>query len=397
MTDSTKAQQALEALLAEGVDAARKREAAAYDELTGGLGSRLVLFGAGNLGRRTLAGLRRLGIEPLCFVDNNTALWGEEVNGVRVMSPAEGAQQYGSDAVFLITVWCGEGTDRMANRVAQLRQLGCRCIVPFLALYWKHPGIFLPHFALDLPHHVHEEADEVRRAFQLFSDDDSRANYVEQVRWRVLGDFDCLPFPVAHAIYFPPDLFQLRSDESFVDCGAYDGDSLRTFLQQSSGAFSRVVAFEPDPENYRKLQDSVGQMPAPVRERIQLLDAATGDRRERVCMSIGGLSSSAVGAGDFEIDCLPLDEVLHAPTPTFIKMDIEGSEVATLRGAARILREQAPVLAVCLYHRQNDLWKIPLLIHSLNSSYSFHLRPHLLEGWDLVLYAVPPSRQLPAR
>jgi hypothetical protein len=105
-----------------------------------------------------------------------------------------------------------------------------------------------------------------------------------------------------------------------------------------------------------------------------------------------GNKSSAIGAGEVEVDCVPLDAVLGAPAPTYLKMDIEGAEVDTLVGASRTIREHAPVLAICCYHCQDHLWRIPLLIHSLNPDYRFFLRPHDLEMWDLVCYAIPPRR-----
>ena len=96
--------------------------------------------------------------------------------------------------------------------------------------------------------------------------------------------------------------------------------------------------------------------------------------------------------GDTEVECVTLDAALAEVTPTHIKMDIEGAELDALEGAREVIARHAPVLAVCSYHRQADLWRIPALIHSINSSYRFFLRPHRIEGWDLVCYAVPPQR-----
>ena len=73
-------------------------------------------------------------------------------------------------------------------------------------------------------------------------------------------------------------------------------------------------------------------------------------------------------------------------------MDIEGSEVDTLAGAQTIIREKLPVLAICAYHRQDHIWRIPSLINSFSDQYRFFLRPHLLEVWDLVCYAIPQNR-----
>jgi len=87
--------------------------------------------------------------------------------------------------------------------------------------------------------------------------------------------------------------------------------------------------------------------------------------------------------------------VLSTPAPTYLKMDIEGAEVDTLAGASRVIRDHAPVLAICCYHCQDHLWRIPLPIHSLNPDYRFFLRPHDLEMWDLVCYAIPSGRLTP--
>ena len=73
-------------------------------------------------------------------------------------------------------------------------------------------------------------------------------------------------------------------------------------------------------------------------------------------------------------------------------MDIEGAEPDAIRGASRAIEAEAPILTVCSYHQQDHLWTIPLLIHSIRPDYRFFLRPHLLEVWDLVCYAVPETR-----
>lgn len=392
-TVSAKFDQQLEELLAEGVEAARQREASTFDELTGADATEFVLFGAGNLGRRTLIGLRKIGIEPLCFIDSNNARWGERTDGILVLSPPEGAELYGSRATFVVTVWGALGKDRMASRIALLRQLGCQNVVSFLPLYWKHPDLFLPHYTLDLPHCLHLQADRVRNGFDLMADDVSRREYLAQLRFRLWGDFEVLPDPVPGAIYFREDLFNFSKEEVLVDCGAFDGDSLDLFLDKAENSFNRVIAFEPDPSNFAKLAERVGLMPLDVRQRINLHQAATGKVNERVLMDVGIGPSSHIGSGDQEVESFALDSLLQDVPVSFIKMDIEGSELATLAGAQKLIRTNTPILTISAYHRQDDLWNIPLFIHELNPDYSFHLRPHMIEGWDLVCYAVPNNRR----
>jgi len=93
-----------------------------------------------------------------------------------------------------------------------------------------------------------------------------------------------------------------------------------------------------------------------------------------------------------EIKCASLDELFADAYPTYIKMDIEGAEMDALTGASRIIRDSSPVLAICVYHRIDHLWKLPLLLRSLSDKYTFFLRPHADACWDLVCYAVPLER-----
>src|SRR5689334_21823394 len=95
----------LQRLFSETIDEVYEREQSTFDKLAEPLGTSLVLFGAGGLGKKALAGLRRIGIEPLAFADNNKTLWGKEVNGVRVLSLEDAAQKFGNSAVFVVTIW----------------------------------------------------------------------------------------------------------------------------------------------------------------------------------------------------------------------------------------------------------------------------------------------------
>lgn len=382
----------LEQLLSEGVAAATLRESTAFDEAVSP-GTPLVLFGAGNLGRRALHGLMRLGTPPIAFIDNNPKLWGTEIEGIPVFAPADAAARFAS-AAFIVTIWTGEGWDKMGQRCAQLLGLGCSRVVPFGLLFWKHPDIFLPHYAMDLPHHVLEDADSVRAVFDLWEDEASRIEYVAQVRWRLHHDFDSLPNPVKTEIYFPTDIFMTRDDEVFVDCGAFDGDTLKRFLHHRNGQFQRVLAFEPDPKNFAKLEQYVAGLPPNQSGKIDLYQQAVGARREIVHFDAMGNEASFVGSGSMEVESVSLDEICEGISPTYLKMDTEGSEPDALLGARRVLEQDAPALAICSYHRQDHLWRVPALIRAASDRHCFFLRPQLLDVWDLVCYAVPGARLL---
>ncbi len=380
-------------MLRESVASALGRERLAFDRLTTPFNDLLILFGAGGLGKKTVQGLRRVGIKPLAFADNNRALWGSQIEGLPVLSPQEAAQKFGDRAAFVITIWGAGGSHRLGQTRRQLCDLGCLKVADFASLFWKYPFVFLPYYALGLPHLLLEQAESIREAMTLWADQASRYEYLAQMRWRLQLDFDGLPSPVKHAQYFPPDLFDIKEDEIFVDCGAYDGDSLRVFMERQPVFGGRWIAIEPDPLNLRALAETLSTLPAHWRNKVDIRPLALGSRRGKVRFELSGLPSSGIRAwGGQEVECVPLEEILGEVQPTFIKMDIEGAEMDALIGARRVIEKHLPVLAICVYHQPDHLWRIPLLIRSFSDQYRYFLRTHNEEGWDLVCYAIPVSR-----
>jgi hypothetical protein len=73
-------------------------------------------------------------------------------------------------------------------------------------------------------------------------------------------------------------------------------------------------------------------------------------------------------------------------------MDIEGAELDALQGASGIVAASSPLLAICSYHAQDHLWRIPLFLRTLEPTARFALRMYRVDGFDLVCYALPPHR-----
>jgi len=382
----------LDALLREDGHAAQERERISFDRLAHPFSDRIVLFGAGGLGRRTLANLRRLDLQPLAFADNNSALWNTSIDGIPVYSIAKAAELHGDNAVFVVTIWGSQARDRMSDRIQQLRDRGCKRVVPAGLLFWKFPEVFLPYFPLDLPHKALSCASEIKRAFDLFEDESSRREYVAQVAFRLLLNYDELTYSSESKHYFPPDLIRLRSDEIFVDCGAFDGDSIAEFVDRQSDLFQSIVAFEPDPANRKKLDERLRRYSDSIRNKIHTLPYAVGARTETVSFTSSGTDQSKVGEGASFVECVTLDEALLNSWPSLVKFDIEGAELAAIVGAGKMISRCRPVLAVSAYHEQNHLWRVPLTLAEICEDYKFFLRPHGSEGWDLACYAVPSER-----
>lgn len=383
----------LEELLSETCTAALKRSKTSFDRLSHPFQNSIILFGAGNLGKKALSGLLGLGIKPLAFADNNPQIWGTEIEGIPVISPETAAETFGMSAVFLVTIWRAGSSHRLEHTRKQLENLGCQKVISVTYLFWKYPDLFLPHYCLDLPSKVIEESAQIRQAFRLLADVNSAKEFLAQLRWRLWLDFDGLSHPVQHEQYFPTDLFTGLATEVFIDCGAYDGDTIAARLVQHGNDFSEILALEPDPRNINKLEIYISGLSPIMQQKIKVFPLAASNSNSKVKFSANGNAASAIGqSGTLEVDCVTLDSILVRSSPTFIKMDIEGAELDALSGATDIIKNHTPVLAICAYHQQNHLWQVPLKIAAISNDYKFFLRPHGEECYDCVCYAIPTNR-----
>jgi len=386
----------LEELLAESPEAAGRRAALRF---AAGAGDRLVLYGAGTLGREALAKFRRSGVEPAAFADDTPSKQGTEVDGLPILPPREAAARFGARALFVVTI-LNPALRFLEARARLEAQTGAR-VVSFLDAAWGYPGAFLPHYQFVLPQEVLAEADGIRRAFGAFEEEESRRQFVAHLRFRLRLEHEALP-PASRAAYFPADVpLGLGPDSTFVDCGAFDGDTVRRFVEHQRGRFRRVYAFEPDEGNCRRLRDYVATLGPEAAARVSVFNAGVGARRERLGFrSTGDMSASFVaagggdgggGGGGAEIEVLPLDEVVEdvGGGRLYLKFDVEGAEWEALEGARRLLAHERPLLGVSVYHRPADLWRLPLRMRELHPDSDLYLRTEGEDGMDLICYAVP--------
>ncbi len=383
----------LDALLGESIDSVRARQAGALDQLLGGVGHPFALFGAGNLGRKVQALMKGQGLVPLAFIDNNPALWGTSIDGIEVLSPQQLAARHDGELPGIITtIWYGEASDSMAQRLEPLRRLGFNKIALFGHLAWRFPQGFLPHYCLDLPEKVLADAEGVRQAFRLLADEESRRLFVAHVRWRLFLDYDVLPAASPRQIYFDGHFTTFREDEVLYDLGAFDGDTAQGYLDSGRG-YREVHCFEPVADNFSRLRARLADL---HRSGLNAHRLALGDVAGEVLIEADHGPSSRVGHGEQSVPMTTLDDfaAAHAPA-SFIKIDIEGFEPQCLAGGRRLISERHPVIAVSVYHEQDHLWRILLQLHSYHDGYRFSLCPHVSDGWDLVLYAVPTDRVPP--
>ena len=189
--------------------------------------------------------------------------------------------------------------------------------------------------------------------------------------------------------YFPKDIIGTNEREIFVDCGAYIGDIVPDFIKFVEGKFERYYAFELNIENYNKLQEQINEKWSADRKKFVLENKGVSDKTGAIWYSSNGEGSRISNTGTSRGQTIALDDYFElGKQATFIKMEIEGAEVQALYGARKLIDTQHPKLAICIYHKPEDMWKIPLLIKELYPQYKLYIRHHTDLFNETVCYAV---------
>jgi FkbM family methyltransferase len=231
--------------------------------------------------------------------------------------------------------------------------------------------------------------DSLSELYALLADEKSKALLGSVLGYRALGRPEDHPVGQPEESYFPLDVPRWSEPLDWVDGGACDGDSLRSFPLDRYRC-PNVYAFEPDPSNYEKLQISLRdfQRRSP-QTHGHSWPAGLGKEKGILKFKTGlGLGSAASVEGETECSIVRLDDELENRPVNLIKLDIEGAEPDALLGAEEIIRKQKPGLAICIYHTPAHLWEIPLDLAQRHPGYRYYLRCHGQSSFDLVLYAL---------
>ena len=338
----------------------------------------IILFGAGTIGRSVARGMKEHGVTDILFCDETPEKIGIVIDGVPVIGLQEGIDKHKGDR-WIVTIMCVDSRPI----IARLRYYGivASAFLDFIRTPEADDYLFFPFGCLERPEVTFSQIDEVLQAVNLFDDKDSREVYLANLRFRCGAGADVLPHPNQDLISYLPDRF-MGPDVTFVDGGAYNGDTIKTFVQYP---YKRIIAFEPDRENFHKLIEKAQELDNAI-----YYPVALSNKEKKINFNAFGTASSyANPKGEVIVQGIALDNLRdNLAAPLYIKLDIEGAEMDALEGMKHIINDLHPLLAVCVYHHNSDLWKIPLYLREHYPFYKFELVPHA-EYYDLVLYAIP--------
>ena len=187
-------------------------------------------------------------------------------------------------------------------------------------------------------------------------------------------------------IYFDLSDLPHASHEVFVDAGGYDGQSSLDFAKWASTSEDFVITiFEPDSSSQKKCQKTLVGIKS-----VNIIPKGLWDKDDVLLFDINGSESKIIDYSDkaIKIPVTSLDNVFKEHPVTFIKMDIEGSELKARRGGVETIKQYKPKLAISIYHKPEDLIEIPKLLLEMNPKYKFWIRHYSMSWFDTVLYAI---------
>ncbi len=185
--------------------------------------------------------------------------------------------------------------------------------------------------------------------------------------------------------YFCDEALAPKGDVTYIDVGAYTGDSIEPVRQYYGGRLKKIYAFEPDYKSIEKLR--LYLRTSNIDEITSIMPCALGSKDGILSFSHSGGTSLVSSEGEDKIEqkCFDNMKDVNVIGDTMIKMDIEGAEMDALHGMENFIKTNHPYLALCIYHKEQDLLDIPTYLKSLCAGYRFFIRG----GWHLECWAVP--------
>ncbi len=330
----------------------------------------IILYGMGNGADMIIEVLESLGLHHSEVFASDRFVRGHFFHGKKVLTFSEVKEKY-DDFIILMTfaVHDRETLDKVKKMSEEYELFS-----PTVPVAGK--GLFTLDF-------IKENDALFEKAYKLLADERSKADFLNVLNFKVSGKVSYL----FDAHYEKPLLYEeilhLGENEVIVDLGAYDGDTIREFLTATDGKYKKIFAFEPDAKNFRKLTAKTGNM-----KNLECFNIGAWDKKETLFFQKKkGRNSHQADEGipvNFDsVDNTVKDEV------TFIKMDIEGAELKALEGARHTIELHRPKLYVCAYHRNEDMFALPLKIKDICADYKIYFRQHpYIPAWEANFYAV---------
>ena len=331
----------------------------------------ILLYGMGNGADMIIKVLESYGISYEDTFASDGFVRGHSFHGKRVLSFSEAKEKYGD---FVIIVTFAVHDDKTMNFISDLSD-SFELYAPTVSVV--DGGPFTYEFFM-------ENEENFQKAYDMLCDEKSKEDFINILRFKLSGDVKYLLKAHSEKMKLYEDVLPLSENESIVDLGAYDGDTIREFLTVTGGKYKNIIALEPDEKNFRKLERKTEGLGNLVR-----LNLGAWDKEETLFFAKKSGRNSRLEETGIPVNFNSVDNIVTEEV-TFIKMDIEGAELKALEGAKNTVAKYKPKLYVCAYHRNEDMFALPFKIKELYEGYKIYFRQHpYIPAWESNFYAIP--------
>lgn len=337
----------------------------------------IVMYGMGDGAEKIMTVFQQLGIKPAEFMASDEFVRGHSFLGYQVKKLSEIQERY-SD--FIIVVCFGSSLPDVMNRLYDLAER-YELYAPDVPVVGE--GLF------DRDYVIANEKN-ISRVRKLLTDGKSKEVFDGIINYKISGDIKFLKScetPEEEAF----SLLNIGFNETYIDLGAYNGDTVDKFLRLTGKRFNEIYAVEPDFRNFGRMVRRNYALGRGVFHPVNA--AAWSENTELEFRKSGGRNSSTstkYGRGDIvKVQGISTDSMLGEKIPTLIKLDVEGCEREALEGAKKAISQHKPRLILSAYHRTEDLIELPLRIKEMNGGYKLYLRHHpYIPAWDTNFYCI---------
>lgn len=329
----------------------------------------LVLYGMGLGAEKIMSELEQRGMRADDIFASDEFVRGHSFKGYKVLRYSEVCEKYKD---FNVVLCFASRIDEVIDRIAEIDS--------------EHtvfaPDVPVAGGGLFTREYITENEEKFERAYSLLADEESKRVYKDILNFKVSGKIKYLLSSFCDKSKVYSDILSLNENEEIIDLGAYDGDTIREFTAATGGKYKHITALEPDKKSYKKLLKNTDGM-----KNISTLNMGVWSKRDTLIFDAEAGRNSKLSAEGVSVEVTDIDSLNIAPT--FIKADIEGSEMKALEGAEKTIKKYLPKLYICAYHRNEDLFALPLKIKELSEKYKIYFRhSKYIPAWESNFYCV---------
>jgi len=244
-----------------------------------------------------------------------------------------------------------------------------------------------PPFIMDFKDDYKNNISKYKWIYQLLEDKKSKEIFTKIINFKITFDYGFMDgFTNNHeGQYFDKELIPKMNSISFFDGGGYVGDTATEVIKNYPD-FKKIWLIEPIFENIRIAKRELEHY-----DNIEFLSCGVSSKEETLYFNEEKSFSTIYGHGTQSVEVDTIDNIVKERVD-FIKLDIEGAEQDAVEGAKETIKKYKPILAICVYHKAEDWYKIPQKVLEIEGGYDVYLR-HYMEGiFETVMYFIPKNK-----